>query len=288
MISSRIVGSFISSPSKYNYITNSHVELVDCKVLNLCEELSLGNLCDYLRPMTGDRALRPKSKDQYASYYNGLRQFCILIGDYHSLLILLPNAPLRSPSIDISTLKLFTKFKWGLTSEILLDESGLPKKDVLNQNIYCVNEWNAPKNLDQYKAAIKCLHEGMAQDDPYKDFCLDCLKLPEEDMHKGCNFHSNDPHLRRKGDPSSTTKFKNHISEIKLEHSEYKQEGSGMLIPCEVRDIRARLTSSNNIVDLQTYVIILISICLFVRSDESLDMSTYHIIPELYSVLSNG
>lgn len=60
--------------------------------------------------LTGSRVLDDASKEQYKVHYRGLRWFCCLIGDYHSLIILQNNSPQPyCPPMNAETIQLFIR-----------------------------------------------------------------------------------------------------------------------------------------------------------------------------------
>ena len=54
------------------------------------------------------------------------------------------------------------------------------------------------------------------------------------------------------------------------------------LLPCHVRQLREHLLSSNSIIDLQTYVIIMVSICLILQFDDFENIELSHFDPRLF------
>ena len=245
---------------------------------------------------TGNCALEDKSIAQYKSHYTGLKKFCEIIGDYESLLMLRPNTPIRCPSMNIYTVELFITYKISEpkskiianSTSTLLDRFGKEVVDVFGDPVISVGDWNNPKNCDQYSAAITILHSTHDQNGAYVATCDNCLNIPPEERFKDCVFHQGNPCLRRRGDPSKSPYFTNSMTRIKKDRSDYKSRGSTQLLPKEVRAFRSKLVHSNLLIDLQTYVIAIISICFFLRSDEFIEMNYKHLVWDLCIVSKTG
>ena len=132
--------------------------------------------------------------------------------------------------------------------------------------IMCTGTWNDPGNAEHFRAAINALHEacGVENRGLYLEVCKACQELSESDRHKGCKNHSGQTQFNRKGNPTTDPSFKNALMQVKKDGESYKiHDGCDQLMPGEVRQLGNYLRSSNNLKDLQTLVIILLSIKTF-------------------------
>ena len=83
------------------------------------------------------------------------------------------------------------------------------------------------------------------------------------------------------------------MDEIHLDCKEYRRQPTEQLLPCyvqQIRDhlIRDHLLSSNSMIDLQTFVIVMASICLFLRFDDFVDIELSHFEQKLFVFDSCG
>ena len=95
---------------------------------------------------------------------------------------------------------------------------------------------------------------------------------------RGCKWHADNRSLWRKGNAYKeyTKKCKGHVI-----------RGAYQLLPMELLRIRSSLLSTNKLVDLQLWCIIMISICLFLRHDEYYNMKIEDIVWDL-CIFKNG
>lgn len=91
----------------------------DDHVKQVCQELGLDldGQSPYL--CTKDLARRENSLSQYEQLYRQFWNFCILIGDHRSRVILLEHCPENAPTISIRTFRLFLR-KFGTQSLVPL------------------------------------------------------------------------------------------------------------------------------------------------------------------------
>jgi hypothetical protein len=74
------------------------------------------------------------------------------------------------------------------------------------------------------------------------------------------------------------------MKQLKKDDHAYKEKGSCQLLPSDICLLRNHLLSSKSIVSLQTYVIILIAIALFLRHDEFHDIEMCHFVADTFQV----
>jgi hypothetical protein len=78
------------------------------------------------------------------------------------------------------------------------------------------------------------------------------------------------------------------MDKIQLDQKEYRKQPTEQLLPYYVRQLRDRLLSSNSIIDLQTFVIVMVSICLFIWFDDFVDIELCHFEQKLFVFDSCG
>jgi len=219
---------------------------------------------------TGGRVLHQGTIAAYEFHLKNVEKFCWLIGDYDSSIILNARCPAFSPSMRVETIVLYLRFKFQQETQVLKDLSGNVVKDVDGDVIMCTGTWNDPGNAEHFRAAINSLHEaqGVENRGLYLEVCTECQGLSDNDRHKGCKNHAGQSLFSRKGNPTTDPSFKNALMQVKKDGEVYKVHGCDQLMPDEVRQMGAYLRSSNNLKDLQTLVVILLSIKTFLRADD--------------------
>ena len=219
-------------------------------------------------PRTGDRVLNVRSKEAYEVHFKNLLKFCYLVGDYDSSLILDPFCPKFAPSMKVETLVLYLRYKFFDDDEVLTDINGNVVMDVDNQPVLCTGTWNDPGNADHVQAAVNAVHEARGNRGMYSEVCNDCQELTMDDRFKGCPNHSGNPQYCRKGNPTNDPAFRNAVKQVKKYGETYQVRGCDQLMPGEVRQMGTYLRSANNLKDLQTLLVVLLSIKTFLRADD--------------------
>ncbi len=97
--------------------------------------------------------MAPSSVKKYRVILDQLRRFYTLIGCYNSLLITLNPMPRVCPSMDVSDVVLFMKYKYNVCGTTLM-RNGAAVLDVSDRPVYCSGAWNAPGLLESYAAAV--------------------------------------------------------------------------------------------------------------------------------------
>lgn len=229
-----------------------------------------------------------RSRDKFQGYTQALFRFCALIGDYDSMIILHPCAPPGAPPMNPATIILFVRYKRCLKGEPLLrnlDDASSEVKDVTGNLVKCTGSWKDPGNKDGFQAAVRELHREHSHSGEYLTTCNDCLKLPLEKRSFGCLQHSCNARLFCRGDPTSEMHFQAEMSLTqKLLHESHDVKGSEQLLPGHVRDLRTHLVGTNKLFDLMLYVIALVSIQIFLRSDEFINICVEHFEMEFQMV----
>ena len=235
-----------------------------------------------LAKLTGTSALRPRSEATYEIHYRGLTKFFKLIGDYESLLMLRDKCPENCPSMKVESLVLYCWWKFHKKGSPLTDLSGAAVKDVLNNPLTCRGDWNDPDKRKSFGTAVWNIHKAHKQTGTYVALCEACRRLPQAEWFKGCDTHKGHPAILRSGNPSYDSIFTDCMDKIKQDRMGYKRSPSEQLLPSYVRKLRDRLISSNSLIDLQTFTIIVVSISLFLRFDDFVDIEISHFEPKLF------
>lgn len=268
---------------------------------------------------TGNRILADLTKDTYKNILGQLERFLTLIGDYESLLILSDRPPTGCISMSAESVRSFLHYKYDPKDTPLIDSQNRPvkakcdpkdpqarpvkdksdpkntplidapekhaaEKPLAEKPLMCSGAWKSPKKINQLNSAVKLLHLAMGQRGQYMDSCPNCLALPPEDQHKGCRAHSGNARLLRQGNPIDSGLFDDEKRNFKTLFKNYKPRGCSHLLPSYVRKMREALLASNDIVDFQTYCIILIGIKVFLRQDEFGDIEIEDFEPTLFIV----
>ncbi|KAJ3310170.1 hypothetical protein HDV04_005364 [Boothiomyces sp. JEL0838] len=212
----------------------------------------------------GNHCLAKKTERDYLKHIRGLRYFCCLIGDYESLLILQEDAPRPfSPAVSANTAAAFILYKRNDANAILKLPNGEKKE------IKCTGKWKDPKNTMQFSSALSSLHNAWPDHigGSYQDSCLNCVIAD-----KACMLHERmlgRALLLRRGDPTLSQPFKDINKQSKKEGSGYLAHGDDALTVFELLVLRQNLMSSNKMEDFQLWVLVLVSIRLFLRSEEA-------------------
>ena len=134
----------------------------------------------------------------------------------------------------------------------------------------CNGSWNDPTIADNFRTALKHLHKNCLDISiPYHNQCPACAKMYENrnDSRDGCELHTNYPRPRRAGNVATSAMLSNAIVHLK-KVSNHEVDGSKQLLPSEVRMLKRHLISSNQLHLMGYYVIMLLSIDLYMRSFE--------------------
>jgi hypothetical protein len=114
-------------------------------------------------------------------------------------------------------------------------------------------------------------------------------------LFRSCIFRANTPNLRTRGCITHNPATKNHFNAcLKYKTKLHVTKGCGQLYPSEVRKIRNHLLSRGDPVSSQMWVMILLGIRKFLRSDELITLTmedfinSHHPKGKLYPVLTNG
>jgi hypothetical protein len=271
------------------FIDSKYQKLADLGVTELLKKLELSKSAHAIK-LTGTRSLTENSVASYGKHFRGLRHYCSIVGDYSGLLILLDTPPEPfCPAMDPHTVANFIRYKRGIKGDPLLDEETEAQiVDVFGNPVYCQGGWKDPKNVDQLLSAVGALHSARGHRGHFIDFCDECIALDGNKEYQGCRFHRGAPRLWRQGNPKDCDLMTNVVNRNSKDGSDYMAQGDSPLTPWEVMDIRTHLMSSNDLADLQFYVMMIVSIKLFLRSEEVVDLSHVQINKDISIISSSG
>jgi hypothetical protein len=240
-----------------------------------------------LTPRLRNRPIEMNTSYMYEQQYRQFWKYCAIRGKYQPMLMLLSPAPLNVPSMDLSVVEEFPRFKRLPPGTPLMSIDGSTQvKDILGTPMTSEGSWNAPKICEHFQAAIGNIHEANGRAGQYCDPCDACRALPLEEKHKGCQHHLGEPRLFAKGNPVEHQDFKNTAESLKKKANEagYKEHGSSQLLPSDIRILNNNLLSSGTIVGLQTWVIVISAIKQAWRHDDFYDMCLEKFLPQHFQI----
>ena len=262
-------------------------EEVKSRMDMIIKEMDLGQLCekrDKLLPSMTEG----NTESQYNSHTKGMLEFCQLVGDVRSMLMMHKDVKAGMyPSIEPGTIANFAAYKFGTKGSTLCNMKGQIVKDANGHLIECSGKWKDPKNYEQFLATMSMVHKNHGQEGPFQPACSNCYETYfTKNEKKGCTHHRYNPHLMNCGNPrhsmlmqDSVKKFKNHEHIVKSDTA---------LSPIELKRLFDYLFSTWNVYKLQFWVMVLISVHLFLRGDETVDVGFFSIVADLCTYNDNG
>ena len=238
--------------------------------------------------LTGNRPLADKSMKSYGNQFRGLRYFCSLIGDYESMLILEEKRPSFCPAMSPYMISSFIKFKRLKKGTPLVDNHERPVKDVYGREMVCQGGWNDPDNVKSLMSAVGALHIAAKNSGQFSERCMDCIDMDRREDYHGCIHHRMRPQLWRRGDPRTHQVLKNAVKTSYKNGSGYIAEGDSPLTPWELIQIRNSRVFTGNVEDLQFFVVVILAVKLFLRSDEFLTLTDTSIQWDVSSLNRDG
>ncbi|KAJ3255544.1 hypothetical protein HK103_006180 [Boothiomyces macroporosus] len=210
------------------------------------------------------------TKDMDEGAIKLMKYFFKNTGRYENLLMLMDEPPLNPPSMCDSDLALILKFKDETNKgKVLKDFYGEIVVDVGNRPVICQGGWKAQTNVKRFNSVITKIHQQFDEDGRYTRECEECFKVVNEKGGMSCNAHVGDPRPRRKGNPSLGRFWKDDKHHLLKVQSVNPVNGAIPLTPMYVLRIRERLLF-DNLPGLQFYVLMILSIKLFLRSEEAI------------------
>ena len=222
----------------------------------------------------------------YRSKVRMFIKFCMLIGDAESTLIFLDNSPAKCPSANSRTVALFLRWKVFEKGTLLLDlDNTSTVKDVNGEDMKNVGDWNENNSINQFLSAVTTFHVQNDQSGGYLDVCSDCLREWSSNSSSiGCMQHAYKRKIIRGGNPRNSKEVKQMLGIVNKETENHVVRGAYQLIPIEMRAIRKMLLSTNKIEDLQCWVMILISVKLYLRAEEVCTIRLDHFLKEWFVI----
>lgn len=241
--------------------------------------------------------------EAYYARWHEMKLFAFVRGDYQSATILdrvlCPRNPLPvRPELLVE----YYQYKVGELDEKLYvaGSTTVYALDVLNNEIFCADQWHSKVSLQRLRSAIFALHDAYAHlRVPYMPVCVDCLhfdnllerKAPPNEHEKvnpgtygSCQVHANSPMLLPRGNTATAHDVIQAHNTNCIRVNKWIRKGSVQLLPGEIRQLRDYLTSSGNISDFQLYVMILVGIKLFLRAEELLNIKVEDFPPDFQIV----
>ena len=215
--------------------------------------------------------LDSKSQKQYNIHYEGLKRFCAITGEYDSLLILQPFANDKCPPLSANVVSNYIKYrreKKGTVIEGMFDV-------ITKQPIKAIAGWNDPGNVGQLKTAVMNLHRHMGHGEcSYQTVCDDCLLDHQNQSANGritigCSRHLYKPRLYRVGNPFTDSECRAAVKKSKKDGETYVPCENDLISPFEIDTLADHLIGTNKLENYQLWVMILISIKLFLRGSET-------------------
>ena len=125
-----------------------------------------------------------------------------------------------------------------------------------------------------------------SEDSPFIDSCEVCKSKVAENLP--CTSHGTNYQLLPKGNPWKSVVCKNAHRESTRAGSCWIVTGAEPLLPSELIMLRTRLLATGKKEDLQLWTMILLSVKLFLRSDEVVALELNHFVTKLFSVNNLG
>jgi hypothetical protein len=228
-----------------------------------------------------DRA-KQASLDRYETAYNSGLQLGLLLGLYDDCIILYRKmCPKDTPPVGLYFARLVLQYYSEPPGKVLTcpDNPGCPVLDVFGNQVPCVGAWRSMTTIKQWQSALSKLHSHYDNcKGPYEELCVDCC------AHGGpCTRHAI-ARTWRKGDPSQDPQFRTYCENCaKRAHEFYKATRSSFAYtPSEVRELRWWLLQECTDRALMMWTIIVVSIKIFLRIHEALDIMVEDFVPRMF------
>jgi hypothetical protein len=138
----------------------------------------------------GNRPIEANTRMNNESAYHQFWRYCIMRGNYDSILILLSPVPQNVPAMKLQTVEEFLRFKRAPVNspfpETGSTSGNIQVKDVFGNLMFTEGGWKAPKMEMIYSAAITDIHCAHNHTAEYTDVCDDCRAKPANEQYQGC------------------------------------------------------------------------------------------------------
>lgn len=203
--------------------------------------------------------------------------WCARIGDYSSMLLLLTPLLKHVPAMKLETITSYMHYKKMPEGTVCTPSiDGNPVMDVNTKTVIkCDGKWHCNSVIKVFGSAVSRFHVTRDHTGQYFDVCKDCVELKAKDpLSAGCFHHQRrgEPRLDRRGNVTISVHFKDCMDGFI--DGTWHASGNDALRPRDVRACGTYLLAAASLPFLAAYVLILIAIRLFLRSDEVINLST--------------
>jgi len=282
---SSFIKNIINTSSVFpNNLPTEYLDLYVENLSNVLEKMNL-NFSSTTRDVLSLGALNKKNTlPIYRGKVRKFIYFCIVIGDAESTLIFLEQSPDKCPSANSRTIALFLRWHVLEEGENLLDLNNQAIiKDAKGKDLKCVGGWNEMNSVNQFLSAVTTIHTQKDQSGDYVDICNDCVNAWLVNSSSiGCVQHAYRRKIFRSGNPRNSKEVKQMIGLIGKEVENHVVRGAYQLLPKEMRAIRKMLLSTNKKEDLQCWVMILLSVKMYLRAEEVCSIRLEHFLKEWF------
>ena len=241
-------------------------------------------------------------KDCYWGYISNTIRFCLLCGYYESVLILLPNSEVNTPSSFVEHIISFCNFKLTKTTDWVTTSWKNKKrnfiKDICGKRVKGSGAWKKLGNLGTYASAISATHGNRAQGSQYQERCPACFNSFKEwsqnkngrEVPYGCQHHPHNPRFFISGNPCrKNLKWTNFRKIITQELKNVPIKQATMMNPFElINVIKHCLYVIGGLWGLQTALMILVSCSIYLRNMEMKKIRAEHFCMNLSAINTSG
>lgn len=234
-----------------------------------------------------NRPIQPNTSLLYEKQFRQFWKYLAIRGDYDSMLMLVAPCPENVPSMKLSSVEEYPRFKRLTKGDPLMSTDKTTRlTDICGIEMTAEGSWKAPKNVEHFSAAITNIHAANSRSGSYTEYCDACLALAPDERHKGCTFHLGSPRLFNDGDPTESIEYKNTVTTLdKLANDDgYTEKGSSSLLPSDLRILRNNLMNSGTLHGLQTWTIIICAVKQAWRHDDYYDLEFDKMLPEHFEI----
>lgn len=196
------------------------------------------------------------------------------------------------PSMRVESLMAFLRWK-KMESGLPLrvdDQRQIIRHILTRQEMTCNHSWECNHRMKNFGAAIGWVHatHGYGDTQPFEDECSDCLAayvIYSKDL--GCAEHQCQRRIKRKGQPTYSSRFKN--CRKSLIDGNYETKGSAPMAVWQMRKLGEVLLGHHGMIGIMFWVIVLIAVNLFLRADcEVLAISMESFLSSSFVIQPNG
>ena len=211
---------------------------------------------------------------RYEHIYPGFLDFCFLIEDYESaMLAAREHCPKDPTSVKVDTAIMYLRFHCIESGKVLTHPAThATVYDLHGKQIITRGDWKGTSVPGIFRSALSKLHKHYeTTNGTYIELCDDCRLLGINAVCKGegCKKHPSQSQYWRRGNCTTTKKFRDAISEMEdYCENHYEARSTYAFLPGQLRDIREYLLASNNKLNMMIWTMICVGVKLFLRIDE--------------------